>query len=333
MTGAIDFDAGILSVPSSHSDERASWRLLRVLARDRTARIGLVIVAVFVLIAVLAPVLATRDPNAIDVVNKFAPPSRKHPFGTDHLGRDEWARIVWGARLSIGTAVIAALGVAFVGVVLGTVAGYWGGLADGVISRVVEVLLSFPGFLLALAVTGIMGPGLRNLLFVMVFVSWAGYARLVRGLIVAERAKPYLESARATGVGNLRIVCRHLLPNISAPIIVLTTLDMGGILLGLAGLSFLGLGVQPPTAEWGAMLSEAKTYLGSAPQTMLYPGGAIFLMVLGFNLLGDGLRDVLDPRTRLVSPPPDSSRRRRRRRDIVGTALTKATQPGGHAVD
>ncbi|MDQ3641093.1 MAG: ABC transporter permease, partial [Actinomycetota bacterium] len=153
-------------------------------------------------------------------------------------------------------------------------------------------------------------------------------------LIVAERAKPYLESARATGVGNLRIVCRHLLPNISAPIIVLTTLDMGGILLGLAGLSFLGLGVQPPTAEWGAMLSEAKTYLGSAPQTMLYPGGAIFLMVLGFNLLGDGLRDVLDPRTRLVSSPPDRSRRRRRRRrDIVGTALSKEPQRSGHAVD
>ena len=331
MTGTINLDTGVLSVPPSDSHERASWRLLRALARDRTARIGLVIVAAFVLVAVLAPVLATRDPDAIDVVNKFAPPSRKFLFGTDHLGRDEWARIVWGARVSIGTAVVAALAIAFVGIALGTVAGYFGGLADALVSRVVEVLLSFPGFLLALAVTGIMGPGLRNLLIVMVFVSWAGYARLVRGLIVAERAKPYLESARATGVGNLRIVCRHLLPNISAPVIVLTTLDMGGILLGLAGLSFLGLGVQAPTAEWGAMLSEAKTYLGSAPQTMLYPGAAIFLMVLGFNLLGDGLRDVLDPRTRLLSPRSNRQggagrgEGRRRRRQVLRPWLSAAS--------
>ncbi len=316
MSSTIDLDTGVVSVPPSHSEARARWRLLRALGRDRTARIGLVIVAVFVLVAVFAPVLATRDPDAIDVVNKFAPRSRKYLFGTDHLGRDEWARIVWGARLSIGTAVIAALAIAFVGISLGTLAGYYGGLADAVISRVVEVLLSFPGFLLALAVTGILGPGLRNLLAVMVFVSWAGYARLVRGLVVAERAKPYLESARATGVGNLRIVCLHLLPNISAPVIVLTTLDMGGILLGLAGLSFLGLGVQPPTAEWGAMLSEAKTYLGSAPQTMVYPGGAIFLMVLGFNLLGDGLRDVLDPRTRLF--PSGTKAWRRHRHHVEG---------------
>jgi peptide/nickel transport system permease protein len=301
VSSTIDLGSGVLPVAAAEVQTATRARLLRALARDRTARIGLVIVVVFVLGALLAPVLATRDPNAQDVLNKFASPSRKFLFGTDHLGRDQWARIVWGARVSIGTAVIAALAIAFVGIALGTLAGYCGGLADALVSRVVEVLLSFPGFLLSLAVTGILGPGLRNLLIVMVFVSWAGYARLVRGLVVAERAKPYLESARSTGVGNLRIVCRHLLPNIGAPVIVLTTLDMGGILLGLAGLSFLGLGVQPPTAEWGAMLSEAKTYLGAAPQTMLYPGAAIFLMVLGFNLLGDGLRDVLDPRTRLTS--------------------------------
>ncbi len=334
MTGKIDLGTDVLPVPPSDAPDRAGWRLLRALARDRTARIGLVIVAGFVIIALLAPVIATRDPNAIDVVHKFAPPSRKFPFGTDHLGRDEWARIVWGARISIGTAVFAALGVAVVGIVLGTAAGYCGGLVDALVSRVVEVLLSFPGFLLALAVTGILGPGLRNLLVVMVFVSWAGYARLVRGLIVAERAKPYLEAGRAVGLGGLRIVVRHLLPNISAPVIVLTTLDMGGILLGLAGLSFLGLGVQPPTAEWGAMLSEAKTYLGSAPQTMLYPGGAIFLMVLGFNLLGDGLRDVLDPRTRLVSPTARHlGRRALQRRRLAGAVAARSDSPGSHRPD
>jgi peptide/nickel transport system permease protein len=279
--------------------------------QDRTARIGLVLVLLFAVAAVLAPVLATRDPDVIDVLHKFAPPSRRHLLGTDHLGRDEWARILHGARLSLGTAVVASLAISAVGITLGVLAGYLGGFVDGAISRVVEVLLSFPGFLLALAVTGVLGPGLRNLLMVMVFVSWAGYARLVRGLIVAERSKPYVEAARATGVSDLRIVCRHLLPNIVSPVIVLTTLDMGAVLLGLAGLSFLGLGVQPPTAEWGAMLSEAKTYLGGAPQMMLYPGGSIFLMVLGFNLLGDGLRDVLDPRTALGSAKGGARRRRR----------------------
>ena len=315
---AIDLDTGVVTVPPSESDERASWRLLRSFTRDRTARIGLVIVVAFVAIAALAPVIATQDPNAIDVLHKFAPRSREHLLGTDHLGRDEWARIVWGARISIGTAVAAALLISMVGILLGTIAGYCGGLADAAVSRVVEILLSFPGFLLALAVTGVLGPGLRNLLLVMVFVSWAGYARLVRGLIVAERVKPYLASARAAGVGHLRIVGRHLLPNITAPVIVLTTLDMGAILLGLAGLSFLGLGVQAPTSEWGAMLSEAKGYLGPAPQTMVYPGGAIFLMVLGFNLLGDGLRDVLDPRTRLLPRAGTGRRYGRLRRNRRG---------------
>lgn len=289
-------------------------RLLRGLAHDRTARIGLVLVVLFAVTALLAPVLATRDPDVIDLVHKFGSPSRRHPLGTDHLGRDEWARIVHGARLSLGTAVVASLAIAAVGVTVGVLAGYLGGWVDGVISRVVEVLLSFPGFLLALAVTGILGPGLRNLLMVMVFVSWAGYARLVRGLIVAERSKPYVEAARATGVSDLRIVGRHLLPNIVSPVIVLTTLDMGAVLLGLAGLSFLGLGVQAPTAEWGAMLSEAKTYIGDAPQMMLYPGGSIFLMVLAFNLLGDGLRDTLDPRTALRSATGRSRRRRKQAR-------------------
>jgi peptide/nickel transport system permease protein len=312
----IDLDGALVGLHPGSPDVRSRRRLLRALARDRTGRIGIVVLVLFGLAAVFAPLLARQDPNSIDVLRKFASPSRRHLLGTDFLGRDEWARLLYGARLSLGTAVSASLAIATVGITVGVLAGYFGGAVDALISRVVEILLSFPGFLLALAVTGVLGPGLRNLLMVMVFVSWAGYARLVRALILAERGKQYVLAARSTGASELRVICRHLLPNITSPLIVLTTLDMGAILLVLAGLSFLGLGVQPPAAEWGAMLSEAKTYLGEAPQLMFYPGASIFLMVLGFNLVGDGLRDVIDPRTALSSsgmfrrPNKRASRRR-----------------------
>ncbi len=272
--------------------------VLRGLLRDRTAMIGIVIVSSFVLAAALAPLLAPHDPNSVDVLRKFAPPSAKFPLGTDHLGRDVLSRLLYGARLSIGTAVVATLGISLLGLVLGMLSGYLGGLVDTVISRVVDVLLAFPSFLLALAVTGVLGPGLGNLMLAVVAVSWAGYARIVRGSVLAEREKPYVEAARATGISEWRILWRHLLRNIVGPVVVLTTLDMGAILLGISALSFLGLGVKPPTAEWGAMLSEGRNYLSQAPSMMLFPGAAIFLMALGFNLFGDGLRDVLDPRTR-----------------------------------
>jgi peptide/nickel transport system permease protein len=277
--------------------------VLRGLLRDRTAMIGIGIVSSFVLAAALAPLLAPHDPNAVDVLRKFAPPSAEFPLGTDHLGRDVLSRLLYGARLSIGTAVAATLGISLLGLLLGMLAGYLGGLVDTVISRVVDVLLAFPSFLLALAVTGVLGPGLRNLMLAVVAVSWAGYARIVRGSVLAEREKAYVEAARATGVSGWRILWRHLLRNIVGPVVVLTTLDMGAILLGISALSFLGLGVKPPTAEWGAMLSEGRNYLGQAPNMMLFPGVAIFLMALGFNLFGDGLRDILDPRTRRSTGP------------------------------
>jgi peptide/nickel transport system permease protein len=277
--------------------------MLRGLLRDRTAMIGIVIVSSFVLAAALAPLLAPHDPNAVDVLHKFAPPSAKFPLGTDELGRDVLSRLLYGARLSIGTAVVATLGISFLGLFLGMLAGYLGGLVDTVISRVVDVLLAFPSFLLALAITGILGPGLGNLMLAVVAVSWAGYARIVRGSVLAEREKPYVEAARATGTSGWRILWRHLLRNIVGPVVVLTTLDMGAILLGISALSFLGLGVKPPTSEWGAMLSEGRNYLSQAPNMMLFPGAAIFLMALGFNLFGDGLRDVLDPRTRRSAGP------------------------------
>ncbi len=272
------------------------------LLRDRTAFVGLVVVSSLAVAALLAPFLAPHDPNVVDVVRRFAPPSAEFPLGTDHLGRDVLSRLLYGARLSIGATLVVTFGISVIGVVMGMLAGYLVGVVDTVISRVIEILLALPPFLLALAVTGVLGPGLGNLTLAMTAVWWASYARIVRGVVIAERSRLYVEAARAIGSSDARIVSRHVLPNIVAPVVVLTTLDLGAVLLGLSGLSFLGLGVKPPTAEWGAMLAEARVYLAPAPNMMLFPGAAIFLMVLGFNLLGDGLRDVLDPRTRRYVP-------------------------------
>lgn len=272
--------------------------VVRALLHDRTAVVGLVLVAVLVLAGVFAGLLASKDPNAVDVANRFASPSHRHWFGTDNLGRDVFARVVFGARLSIGSAVVAGLATALVGLVLGMVAGYFGGVVDTAVSRVMDVLLAFPLLLLALAITGVLGPGLRNIIISLVAASWAQYARIVRGAVLAEKNKPYIEAARAGGASHARVLARHVLPNIIAPVIVWTTLDTGVMLLAVSSLSFLGLGVKPPAAEWGAMLSEGRNYLDHAPQMMYFPGAAIFLTVLGLNLLGDGLRDALDPRTR-----------------------------------
>jgi ABC-type dipeptide/oligopeptide/nickel transport system permease subunit len=288
--------------------------LLRAFLRDRTGIAGLAIVSTFLFAAALGPLIDQRDPNAVDVLRKFRPPSSAFPLGTDHLGRDVLARLLYGARLSLGSTLIAAIGISFIGIVMGVFSGYFGGVVDTLISRVVDILLGFPTFLLALAVTGVLGPGLRNVLIAITASWWAHYARVVRSAVLAEREKPYIEAARALGAPTRRIIVRHLLPNIVAPLLVLTTLDLGAILLGISAISFLGLGVAPPAPEWGAMLSEARIYLGPAPNMMLFPGAAIFLSVLGFNLLGDGLRDVLDPRTRGVGSPWTLNLRRADRR-------------------
>lgn len=294
----IEIERGTAAAALETGSMQPSW--WRPLLHDRTAVCGLVLLSVFTLAAVAAPLLAPHDPAAVDVVRKLAPPSTEFPLGTDHLGRDVLSRLLYGARISLGATVLAAFAIAATGLVLGTAAGFVGGVVDAVISRVIDVLLAFPGLLLALALTGVLGPNLRNLLFAVIVVSWAGYARVVRGAVLAERERSYVEAARATGASSSRIIVRHLLPNIVAPIVVLTTLDMAAILLGISALSFLGLGVQPPTAEWGAMLAEARPYLSRAPNLMLFPGLTIFLAALAFNLVGDGLRDALDPRTRTL---------------------------------
>lgn len=273
----------------------APGSLFRQLARDRTAVVGMVILVLLGLMAVFAPWLAPYDPTAIDVPNRFAPPSPAHPLGTDNLGRDELSRLLIGTRLSLVSAVVVGTIILVLGVAVGLVAGFVGGKLDGLVMRVVDVLLAFPSFLLALAVVGVLGVGLVNLALGLIVVWWAQFARIARGLVLSARERPFVESAHALGLRNRRVALHHVLPTVVAPVVVLWTLETGRLLLALSALSFLGLGVQPPTPEWGAMLNDARDQLARAPELMVYPGMLITLAALGFNLLGDSLRDALDP--------------------------------------
>ncbi|HEX2119703.1 MAG TPA: ABC transporter permease [Acidimicrobiales bacterium] len=287
-------------------------RLFRRLIKDRTAMVGLVIIALVVLAAALAPWLARHDPVQTDFSNRFASVSRSHPLGTDNLGRDVFARLLHGARLSLGMALSATVGITLLGTVLGLVAGMYGRLADTAIMRAVDILLALPTLILALVVVGLLGQGLRNLIITIILVQWPRYARLVRGMTLKIREQAFVEAARAVGATRARIMFRHIAPNLIGPTIVFSTIDLGTTLLVVSGLSFLGFGVGPPTPEWGAMLAEARSFLDRAPQLLWYPGMAITLMVLAFNLAGDGLRDLLDPRT--VEATPGWERRRGLRR-------------------
>ena len=277
--------------------------MVRRLARQPLALAGLLIVGTFVVAAVAAPVVSPHEPDAVDIVARLAPPSRDHLLGTDALGRDLFSRIVFGARWSLGAAFVVTALVSAIGVAVGAASGYLGGRVDAVAMRVVDALLAFPAILLALAIVGVLGPGLRPVLAGLVMVGWAGYARVVRGIVLAVRENEYVTAARAVGGTDAHVLRRHVLPNVVSPVVVLASLEMGQLILALAGLSFLGLGAQPPAPEWGTMLNDGRVFLLTAPQLMIYPGVAISLVVLGLNLLGDGLRDVLDPRLEEHSGP------------------------------
>ena len=271
-------------------------RPLRRLLRDPSAVVGLVLIVAFIFLALLSALLGL-DPLTTNVSNKLEPPSVKHLLGTDHLGRDNFVRLAHGARWSLGSAGLATLTVVAIGVTLGAIAGYAGGMLDTIIMRVVDVFMAFPGLLLALAIVGILGPGLEKALLALIAIGWVDYARVVRGIVLGLREREFTLAARAIGASDTRIIFRHLLPNALPTVIVLATLEIGQVILAFAGLGFLGLGAVPPTPEWGAMINEARSYLFNAPQQTLYPGAAILLAVLGFNLLGDGLRDALDPKS------------------------------------
>jgi ABC-type dipeptide/oligopeptide/nickel transport system permease subunit len=259
---------------------------------------GLAVLLALFALAAAAPLLTDADPERQDLRQVLQPPSWRHPLGTDHLGRDLWARLLYGGRLSLVIGFLAVgVGLA-VGVPLGAISGFYGGLVDLIVQRLADVLLSFPGFLLALSLVSMLGVGLHNVIIAVGIGAIPVFMRLVRGSVLSLRELAYVEAARAIGVRSAPLIVKHVLPNALAPIIVQATLNLGSAILVAAGLGFLGLGVQPPTAEWGAMLGEGRQYMFSAPRLTTFPGLAIFGAVLGFNLLGDGLRDVLDPRLR-----------------------------------
>jgi peptide/nickel transport system permease protein len=256
---------------------------------------GLAIIAIIALAGVLAPVVAPYDPLEIGT-QPLAPPSAQHLFGTDDLGHDIFSRVLYGARITPLVGVIPAVASAAVGVVLGLVAGFAHGLLDNVIMRLVDILLAFPGIVLAIAVVAVLGPGLGNAMIAVGIAGIPVFARVVRGLVLVERQKEYVAAARMNGARTLRIIFVEVLPNVVAPVLVLTTVGVATAILATAGLSFIGLGAQLPKPEWGAMLSQGRSYLPAQWWIATFPGIAIAIAVLGINLFGDGLRDVFDPR-------------------------------------
>jgi len=278
-----------------------TWTTTIALGRsNRLAATGMVLVALFVVLAIFAPWIAPQDPAYINLPSRLQPPTSAHWFGTDELGRDILSRVVYGARISmlVGGSVVA--GSLLVGLVLGSIAGYYGGFADKFFNVILmNAFMSFPGILLAIAFVAFLGPGIFNLILALCIGGWVGYARLVRAQVLAVKEREFVEAARALGAGDWRIVTRHILPNIIQPVIVQAAIGMAGAVLAEATMSFLGLGVPPPTASWGSMLNDGRAHLFDAPHLVLFPALAVMLAVLSFNFIGDALRDYMDPRSRI----------------------------------
>lgn len=263
---------------------------LNYLRRNGAVKVGGVIVIFFILIGIFAPYIAPSDPVQIDMGNKLSLPSWAYPLGTDHLGRCVLSRLIYGTRTSLYYSLIVLVIVFAISVPVGILAGYIGGKVDHIIMRLIDVLLAFPSLILSLAITGMLGPSLFNLLIAFAAVWWTGYARIIRSMVLQIRESDYIVAAKAAGSSHLQILLRHILFNAAQPIIVLASMEVGSIILSISGLSFLGLGAQPPIPEWGVMLNDSRPYIQTEPRLMLYPGLVIMLVVLGFNLLGEGLR-------------------------------------------
>ena len=273
---------------------------MRVLLRNRLAAIGIALVCLFVVFALFAPWVAPSDPAQLNLAARLEGPSHAHWFGTDELGRDVLSRVVYGARISmlVGTSVVAFS--LLLGLIFGSIAGYYGGRVDRFFNVIVmNAFLSFPGILLAIAFVAFLGPGIFNLSLALSIGGWVGYARLVRAQVLAVREREFIEAARALGASDWRVITLHILPNIIQPVIVQAAIGMAGAVLAEATMSFLGLGVPPPTASWGSMLNDGRSHLFDAPHQVLFPAAAVMLAVLSFNFIGDALRDYLDPRSRI----------------------------------
>ncbi|MFO8059229.1 MAG: ABC transporter permease [Bacillota bacterium] len=271
-------------------------RFWRRLVKNRLGLVGLIVVIVVIMMAILAPLLTPYTPREQDLLRRLEPPSRDHIMGIDHAGRDMFSRIAFGARTSLMIGVVGATGGMVIGVALGMLAGYFGGTFDNMVMRLVDVMMSFPGILLAILIVSVLGPGLNNLMVALVIWFVPTFARITRGNVLSLREMDYVEAARSLGASSARIITRHIMLNVLSPIIVYFTLSVATSILTAAGMGFLGLGVQPPTPEWGAMASVGRQYLRDAPHVILFPGLAIFTTVLSINVVGDVLRDVLDPR-------------------------------------
>ncbi len=274
--------------------------LQRAARHNVLASTGVVLVAILVICALFAPWIAPQDPARIDLPTRLAGPSSTHWCGTDELGRDILSRLIYGSRISmlVGSCVVAAS--LTLGLIVGSIAGYYGGRIDRFVNVVVmNAFLSFPGILLAIAFVAFRGPGIFNLVLALSLGGWVGYARLVRAQVLAAREREFVEAARSLGASDLRVIVRHILPNIIQPIIVQAAIGMAGAILAEATMSFLGLGVPPPTASWGTMLNDGRAHLFDAPHLVIFPAMAVMLAVLSFNFIGDALRDFLDPRSRI----------------------------------
>jgi peptide/nickel transport system permease protein len=274
------------------------WRQLVNALRQPAIAVGVAVMVIFVLAALLAPLAAPYNPLTQNIQVSLKPPSASHPFGTDKLGRDILSRILYGARISLFVGLSVVLLSATVGTLLGVLAGYLGGWADEALMRITDIFFAFPALILAMAIAGALGPSLQNALIAISAVTWPVYARLLRGQVLALKEREFVLAAKTVGVPEWQIILRHLLPNMLAPLLVQASFDMGGAITSVAGLSFIGFGAQPPTPEWGVMISDARTYMATAWWMGSFPAVAIMLVVGSFNLLGDGLRDLLDPRLR-----------------------------------
>jgi peptide/nickel transport system permease protein len=271
---------------------------LRQLLRNFAFTAGLIVTVALIVAALAAPLIAPFDPNVQDTSRRLEAPSHDHLLGLDELGRDVLSRILWGARVSLRVGFSVVILASLVGISLGAISGYFGGSVDTILMRLTDILLAFPGILLAIALVAVLGPSLNNVVLALVTIGWVAYARLVRGQVLKVREMEYVTAAKALGAKSPRVIVLHVLPNVINPVVVMATLGLAGAILSEAALSFLGLGVQPPTPSWGAMLNAGRRYLGEANHLTIFPGAAIMLAVMGLNFLGDGLIDMLDPKYR-----------------------------------
>lgn len=289
--------------PPQPKEERSQSLILESMKQffqHKLAVIGSVIVFLFLILAIFAPLIAPFGINEQSLGERFSAPSAAHWFGTDDFGRDIFSRVVHGARISLWVGFFSVLGSVILGTLLGLMAGYGGRVLDAVISRVFDILLAFPSILLAIAIVSILGPSLQNALIAIAIINVPTFGRLVRSKVLSIKQEEYVLAAKAVGMSHRRIVLRHILPNSMVPVIVQATLAIGTAIIEAAALGFLGLGAQAPSPEWGKMLADARPYLVQAPWTLIFPGVAIMLTVLGFNLMGDGLRDTLDPKMKKI---------------------------------